>query len=280
MQVGVKELYVANSVQHALELKQGHPEARWLFAGTDVLPVLRDGIPAFSVLIDLTKMQDLPNKISYQDNVLCIGALATHDKIANDPIVCKLFPALAQACRGVGSIQIRHRASIAGNMGNASPAADSVPPLVATGAKIICKTLKGDVEIPAEEFFEGPRKTKLPEGGLITEIRIPIPEGGWSGSYEKVGGRNALTISIASVAVIHSTQTGYRVAYGSVGPKPLRGSNTEEVLNAGICYGGALNDAVNQDINPINDVRATQEYRKEVCCNLVWKAVNLLETSI
>ena len=280
MQVGVKELYVAESIQHALELKKNHPEARWLFAGTDIMPVLRDNIPAFSVLIDLTKMNDLPNSIEYKQNCLYIGAMATHDKIANNPLVCQIFPALAQACRGVGSVQIRHRASIAGNMGNASPAADSVPPLVAAGAWVICQTLDGTTEIPAEELFLAPRKTKLPENGLITGIRIPIPAEGWKGSYEKVGGRNALTISIASVAVLHSSETGYRVAYGSVGPTPLRGKNTEAVLNSGIAYGGALNDAVNLDIHPIDDVRATEAYRKEVCSNLVWKAVHLLGTSV
>ena len=280
MKVGVKELYVADSVRHALELKQSHPEARWLFAGTDVMPLLRDGVPAFSVLIDLTKMQDIPNAIEYKQNCLYIGAMATHDKIANDPLVCELFPTLAQACRGVGSIQIRHRASIAGNLGNASPAADSAPPMVAAGAWVICQTLDGTTEISAEEFFLAPRKTKLPENGLITCIRIPIPEGGWKGSYEKVGGRNALTISIASVAVIHSTETGYRVAYGSVGPTPLRGKNSESLLNSDIIYDGALNEAVNLDIHPIDDVRATKEYRKEVCSNLVWKAVHLLGASI
>ena len=280
MQVGVKELYVAKSVQHALELKQAHPEARWLFAGTDVMPVLRDGVPVFSILIDLTRMKDLPNEIKFEQGCLTIGAMATHDKIANHPLVLEHFPALAQACRGVGSIQIRHRACIAGNMGNASPAADSVPPLIAAGAMVICQTLDGKSEIPADEFFLAPRKTKLPEGGMIVGIRIPIPEGGWCGSYEKVGGRNALTISIASVAVLHSVSTGYRVAYGSVGPKPLRGSHTEAVLNAGIGYGGALREGVNQDIHPIDDVRATEAYRKEVCSNLVWKAVNELGANL
>ena len=89
-----------------------------------------------------------------------------------------------------------------------------------------------------------------------------------------------MTISIASVAVIHSTETGYRVAYGSVGPTPLRGKNSESLLNSDIIYDGALNEAVNLDIHPIDDVRATKEYRKEVCSNLVWKAVHLLGASI
>lgn len=269
----VDKILIPNTIDEAVQMTKLEPDARLLFAGTDIVPQLRDHVPGLTKLIDLTKLADLPDEITFDGENLLIGGMATHKKIAADENVRKYLPALAEACGGVGSAQIRARACIAGNLANASPACDSAPALMAADAVILYQNVDGKCELPMSEFFLGPRRIGIGRSAVITGIRIPIPEGGYQGGYYKVGGRTALTIAMASAAVLYSKEAGYRVAYGSVGPKPMRGTNTEEYLNHGGRDVDLLEKAVLADISPIDDIRASGEYRKMICVNMLRKAV-------
>ncbi len=273
MNLDIEKIYVPKDLDEAVRMMQEDPEARLLFAGTDVVAQLRDHVPGLSRLIDLTKLADMPDQITFDGETLFIGGMCTHKQIASDELVNRYFPALAEASDGVGSAQIRARACIAGNLANASPACDTAPALLAAGAAVVYRNAEGEGEIPMADFFLGPRRIAIGRNAIITGLKIPVPEGGWKGHYYKVGGRTALTIAICSTAVIFSEKTGWQVAYGSVGPKTLRGVRTEEALNAGEPVSDeALKEAVFADVTPIDDVRASAQYRKLVCANLVWQA--------
>jgi len=269
----IDDVYIADSLEKALSFKHDHPDYRWICGGTDVVPALRDGSPVYQKLIDINQLRPSLDYIRQDGGVLRIGALTEHKKIALNEVVRTVFPALAKACGSVGSAQIRVRASLAGNLANASPAADSAPALLAAEAVIQYQTAQGKGSIPIAEFFLGPRRISLPADGLITEIAIPVPKDGWKGDYYKVGARAALTIAIASAAVLYSEETGYRAAFGSVGPTVLPGPETKKVLDEGRTDRKSISEAVRKDVRPIDDVRASAEYRRLVCSNLVWMAV-------
>jgi CO/xanthine dehydrogenase FAD-binding subunit len=202
-----ERVYTPGSLNEALGLLQT-PGIRPIAAGTDILPAARDGAYAGITLLDLSPLRNGLSYIRFEDDRLKIGALTTHAAIAASPLVLEKAPVLASACGQLGSVQIRNRATLGGNVVHASPAADSVPFLVAAGASVVVQTSDGASEMPVADFLVGPRRTRLPPGGLVTEIIVPVPKGGWRGVYYKVGGRTSLTIAIVSVAVLKSRTTG------------------------------------------------------------------------
>ena len=240
--------------------------------GTDVLPAVRDGRLKDICLLDLDYLKDDLGKIYESGGCLHVGALATHDGIVHSELVNKKFKVLAQACQKIGSAQIRKRATIGGNIVNASPAADSVPALLAAKARVCVKSGKGERQIPLGDFLKGPGRTDLKKGEILTEVCIPLPAGGgrWQGEYMKVGGRSALVISIAGAAVLRTPEGEFRVACGSVGPTVLRAERTEQIMNRGNVSLEKIKEALEQDISPIDDVRASGRYRKMVMANMLW----------
>ncbi len=264
-----KHVYTPGSLREALTMLQT-PDVRPIAAGTDILPAAREGAHDGISLLDLMPLQGELSAIRFDDGCLRIGALATHTAIAGSALVREKAPVLAAACGQIGSVQIRNRATLGGNVVHASPAADSVPFLVAAGASVVMQTLSGTTELPIGDFLLGPRKTALPSGALVTEIVIPIPDGGWQGVYYKVGGRTALTIAIVSVAMLRSGDD-WRVAYGSMSAKINRCTPVERVLaDSSTLDKSAIDTVVRQTLKPISDVRAGSEYRLTVASNLTW----------
>ncbi len=264
-----KQVYSPGSITEALEILQ-KPDIKPIAAGTDIIPAARDGALSELSLLDLTPLQDELSSIRFDNGCLKIGAMATHAAIAESPLVQENAPVLAAACSQIGSVQIRNRATLGGNVVHASPAADSVPFLTAAGASVVIKTTDGTFEIPIADFLIGPRQTALPAGGLVTEIRIPIPEGGWQGIYHKVGGRTSLTIAIVSVAMLKNG-SDWRVAYGSMSAKIARSGPIEAFLASGAAGDQcAVADVIKKTLRPISDVRAGSEYRLTVAANLTW----------
>lgn len=265
--LNVNKYMVAKDLEEALQLKKQFPQARYLAGGTDILPLIRNGSGEFTCLIDLNRMSNRPDQVTIEKNALRLGGMVTHEMISTNAIIKQHFPTLAMACEQIGSKQIRTRGTLAGNLQNASPAADSAPPLVAAEAEIFYLTNEGIGEMPISEFYVGPGKTNLPGDAIITEIVIPLPESGWQGAYFKVGGREAMTIAIASAVILLSKETGYRVAFGSVSPTVVQARRTQAVLNSGLNSLDDLSQAIDEDICPINDVRATEKYRRLICSN-------------
>ena len=265
-----KQIYMPKNIDEALACLQNE-DAIPLSAGTDIVPALRDGILSDISLVDLHHLNEL-NYIDYHDGCMHIGAMATHADISRHPDIQTKIPALAYACGLVGSAQIRNRATIGGNIGNASPAADSVPVLVAARSQVVLQTKKEKQTMLLSDFLVAPRRTKLPKGGLITEVIIPVPDGGWQGGYYKVGGRTSLTIAIVSCALLYDEKFGCRVAYGSMSPRIKREPLIEQfLLDNKTASKNELDKIAAESLAPISDVRAASEYRLAVAANLLWQ---------
>ena len=182
------------------------------------------------------------------------------------------------AAAQVGAPQIRNRGTVGGNIISASPAADSVPALMALDAKVVLKSMSGERVVTLAEFMKGPGRTDLQPGELMTEVIIP--KGNGKSTFSKVGKRNALAIAICNQAVYMETENGkikeVRVAMGSVAPTAVRAYRVEEmlkgteesVLDSGE-FKAALKEALLKDICPINDVRASKEYRQSVAFRML-----------
>ena len=189
------------------------------------------------------------------------------------------------AASEVGAPQIRNRGTVGGNIVSASPAADSVPALLALDAKVVLKSKQGERVAELCKFMKGPGKTDLLSGELMTEIIIP--EGSGRSVFSKVGKRNALAIAICNQAVYMETENGkikeIRIALGSVAPTAVRATNaeallkgTEEVALDNCEFKNALKEALLKDICPIDDVRATKEYRQSVAFRMLINNVKRL----
>ncbi len=264
-----KEIVMAKSMEEALDYLQNENTIP-LAAGTDIVPALRDGLLPEISLVDLHHLSNELNDIKYQDGCIHIGAMATHAEISRYPDVMAKIPMLAYACGLIGSAQIRNRATIGGNIGNASPAADSVPVLVAAGSEVEFRTKDEKRTMLLADFMVAPRKTELPRGALITKIIVPIPEGGWKGGYYKVGGRTSLTIAIVSCALLYNKKAGCRVAYGSMSPRIRRIGELEKFLSQSKTQ-KQFQEKVGGLLSPISDVRASADYRLTVAANLLFQ---------
>ena len=244
--------------------------------GTDLLVQLRAGA-SVERFVDVTNLADAPPVVEDQGDVLVVSALAP----LSDLVRCLAgrLPALAQAAAVFASWQIRNRATIGGNLANASPAADTVPPLVVADARLQLRC--GGVErlVSAEEFALGPRKTVLQPGEWIRTIRIPKPSG--TDGFRKLGARAAMAISISSLAWRwHRRADGsiseVRLAAGAVAPTVRRCRATEAALEGtrpGAESAAAAARLLQQEISPIDDVRASRWFRREVTSGLLIEAL-------
>jgi len=265
------------SLEDALEiLAQRAGEVRPLAGGTDVLVRAKDGLLDRGALFDLTAVPEIKG-IQEQDGHLWIGAAATHAEMLRSPLVARDVPALPAACAVIGGPQIRNRGTLGGNLANASPAADTVPALYVADAVVEIASVSGRRDVPITEFFVGPRQSVLAPDELILGVRVPRREGA-RGVFLRLGQRQAQAISKVSVAVAMSFRDGrpdwVRVALGAVAPTVVRAPETEKALMGG--GWDALQRAkaaVRQEVRPIDDLRSTAAYRREMAAVLLERAV-------
>jgi carbon-monoxide dehydrogenase medium subunit len=252
-------------LDHALDLLTEHgSSARLLAGGTDLLVRLNQSPAPAQVVIDLKKIPGLNEGIVETDGSLRIGALVVMREIINDARIRCHFPALVQAARVVGSVQIRNRATLAGNICNASPAADTAPPLLVYGATINLVARDGRRSVPINDFFTGPRQTALRSGELVESIDLPIPEPGTRAAFQRITRRKGVDLAIVNLccAVLPNRET--RFAFGAVGPRPFLVSDTTGALASPHTDTAAKDVLLRQMIahaRPISDVRGTREYR-------------------
>ncbi len=277
--IAVKEVFKAHSVREALELRRDHPESEYIAGGTDVLVKVRAGkYQGDLTLIDLSSLRDELAYIRKEEGNIVIGALTTHSEAAASELLKQYVPGLCAGCAVVGSTQIRNHATLGGNIGNASPAADSVPSLIALDAAITLMRMDSDGEIVEydlllEEFFNRRRGRMYIPGELIAKITIPDIAGIEACTYRKVGARSALAIAIASCALVKKTGR-FQVAFGSMSYMVSRLTELEEVLNGAELTEKKVRECIEQSMFPIDDVRASAKYRTEVCGGML---VSLLE---
>ena len=252
------------------------PEVRILAGGTDFYPALGDRKPAWPVL-DLTAIPELRG-IEIGPERIRIGAAATWTEVIRTPLP-RAFDALKAAAREVGSVQIQNRATVAGNLCNASPAADGVPPLLALDAEIELLSARGERRVPLASFITGNRKTVREAGEIVTALLVPRTIEGPS-AFLKLGARRYLVISIAMVAAILEADAAgrvgqARVAVGSCSPVAKRLTRLErDLVGAHLAEIGRCVEPRHLEVlSPIDDLRGTAEYRRDAARTLVARAL-------
>jgi len=245
--------------------------------GTDLYPALAGGA-APSGLVDLTRIPALRG-IARGPSGWRIGAATTWAEVARAPLP-PAFDGLRAAAREVGSVQIQNAATVAGNLVNASPAADGVPPLLTLAAGLVLRSAGGTRRVALDAFLLGPRRTALAPGEIVAAIEVPAPPAGARAAFVKLGQRRYLVISVAMAAVLvwpdaQGRIAGARIAVGSCAPVARRLPALEAVL-AGRPWGEAglpADPALYAPLAPVDDVRGSAAYRAAAVPELVARAL-------
>ena len=267
------------SLAHALELLQsangaGRPTP--IAGGTDLLVALNAGTHPGQSFLDLWNLFELRG-IRAGGSAVRLGALTTFTGIRRHPLLARRLPSLTAAAAEVGALQIQNRATLAGNIANASPAGDSLPVLLAHDAVIHARSVRGERAIPFETLYRGYRELTLAADELITAIELPFAAAGTFSAFRKVGTRRAQSISkVVFSGTLHRDRAGrvdhVRLAFGSVAPVTLRARNAEAALLGRAPARAALaaaRAALSADIAPIDDIRSERDYRVDVAGNLL-----------
>jgi carbon-monoxide dehydrogenase medium subunit len=249
----------------ALALLDEHgPAAAVLAGGTDLVVAIRNGAIAPQVVVDVKRIAELAPEIDLTGSRLRIGATTLMADVERNKRVRATFPALADAAATVGSVQIRNRATVVGNICHASPAADTVPPLLIYGAEVNIKGARGTRRMPLAEFLVGPGRTALERGELVTSIDVPVGPPGHREAFAKVTRRRGVDLATVNLACMVDTQGRTQFAYGAVGPRAFLIADESGVL-ADLSAPEATRERVLSDLlthaSPISDVRASREYR-------------------
>lgn len=261
---------LAASLAEALAALAADPELVPMAGGTDLL-VHWPQHPELHRLsyLDLSAVQELrPHR--WEEDELVLGGLTTYWDIIEDRRAWSELPLLIDAARQVGSVQIQARGTWAGNIVNASPAADGVPVLMAYDAIVVLDSSRGRSEVPLSDFYSGYKKMRRSPDELVTGIRVPLRRYDVQ-IFEKVGSRRAQAITKVGVAVTRSA-AGWRVVANSVAPVVCRCPSVERLLEEGAPVSGPddLLPAIRRDVSPIDDVRSTAEYRETVLARLLY----------
>jgi len=277
------QYFTPQKIEKALEILARYgKEIKVIAGGTDLLIQYYDRLYEINGWLDLKNIKEL-KEIKIHQNQMEIGAMVTHAQLEKSAEIKKYFPVLGKAAADIGSPQIRNRGTIGGNIVNASPAGDLLSPLMAYDAQFKLLSVQKEAIISAEEFFIGPKKTLLEPAQLLTQIILPLPSERTYGSWIKIGKRKALIIATITMALVvemaedNKTVKDVRTCLGSVAPTPIEikeirkkmvGKNLEQLDFA------ELGQIVEDKISPIDDIRGTREYRKDVAKEIM---INALE---
>ncbi len=245
-------------------LREHGPEASLLTGGTDLIIRIRKGKTAPRIVIDLKQVKELQSNIIEADSLLRIGALAVIADIVEDHCVQRYFPALTDAASTVGSVQIRNRATLAGNICNASPAADTAPALLVYEARVNIVGPLGKRSVPVSEFFLGPGQTVLQHDELVESIDLPIPRKKTGASFARLTRRRGVDLATLNACCLVKASGTTLFAYGAVGPRPLLFTDDSGILansNGDRQEKEQVLQRLITSTNPISDVRASREYR-------------------
>jgi CO/xanthine dehydrogenase FAD-binding subunit len=251
----------------ALEAKAAQPDAVPIAGGTDVMVELNFDKHRPAALLDLTRVEELA-QWSFDDGRVRLGAGVTYARVISE--LGHVLPGLAMASRTVGSPQIRNRGTVGGNLGAASPAGDSHPPLLAADAEVEIASVRGVRRLPVTEFYTGVKRNALEPDELIAAVWITPPTG--AEQFSKIGTRNAMVISVAAFGIaLHPDRRAVGTGIGSAAPTPRRAPDAEQFAAAHLDWDGrgTLDDTVVHEFgelvkaaaSPIDDVRGTAAYR-------------------
>lgn len=252
----------------------------WLLAGgTDLIVQLRTGRKLADVVVDIKKIPEL-NVLTVDANGLTLGAAVPCYRIYQDAAVRKSYPALVEVASLIGGTQIQGRASIGGNLCNAAPSADSIPLLIAMGARANIAGPNGTRQVAVEDFCVSPGKNCMTAGELLVSISIPAPKSGGGAHYLRFIPRNEMDIAVAGagawVEMTNGTIQSARVALASVAPTPLFVREVSDFLAGRAATEDNLRQAgelARQAAKPISDMRGPAEYRRHLCSVLTRRAL-------
>lgn len=271
-------------VDEVIQLLTGkNGDARILAGGTDLLVQLREGRRKARLVIDVKNIPELTQITFDPKNGLRIGAAASCSQFCSDPNVSKHYSGLVDAVKLIGGVQIQNRASVGGNLCNASPAADAIPALIVHEAVCHIAGPDGTRTLPAEDFCVAPGKNAMQAGEFLTSITIPTPKGKFGAGYLRFIPRNEMDIAVvgAGTSVVLDKDgnkfVSARIALGAVAPTPLLASEAgdflaeKDITRENIKEAARMAQAI---ARPITDLRGTAEHRKHLCAVLVERALN------
>ena len=278
------EFYAAKNSNDAVALLAQHgPSVKVVAGGTDLLADLKFAPASHHprVVVDISRVDELRG-IEITDAGLRIGSLVTHTEIMRSPIISDLFPALQDAAHTIGAVQTRNLGTLGGNLVTAVPSVDSGPTLVALDAIVTLVGPEGRRQLPLSEFFVGPRKTALKPAELLAEITVPKENLGKPTHFLKFGLRKGQALALVNVAASfwpdwdNETFREPRVALGAVAPKVIRSESAEKFLAGEEITSDTMAEAgrlAAGDAKPINDMRASAQYRRDLVAVLTKRAL-------
>ena len=280
----LKHYYTVTGVEEALQLLDRlGPRARIVAGGTDIIIEMERGLrPGVDTLIDISRVPGL-DAISQRDGRVHLGPLVTHNHVVGSELMAAAAFPLAQAAWSVGAPQIRNRGTVAGNVMTASPANDTISPLMALDATVTLRALSGERTLPLADFYQGVRKTVARPDELLVDIAFAPLATDERGAFLKLGLRRAQAISVINLAVILGLEGARvrraRVALGSVAPTVIRATEAEAYLQGRSLTAETTAEAARLTAaaaTPIDDVRGTAAYRSEMVRVLVRRALRAL----
>jgi aerobic carbon-monoxide dehydrogenase medium subunit len=275
------DYFEPTTLQEAVSLLDRYGSAASVLAGgTDLLVEIKEQIRRPDYVINIKKIPSL-DRLSFDERSgLRIGALVTVRQVESSGIVGERYPSLQHAAREIGSIQVRNRATVVGNICRASPSADTLPPLMAHAAKVTIFGPDGERVVPLEEFVTGPGRTVLAPHEIVTEVVVPTPAADVATVYIKHGRRKAMELATVGVAVSLARNEDLcrdvRIVLGAVAPTPIRARKAEALLRGErlkLAMVAAAAQAAMEESRPISNVRSSAEYRRDMVKVLVGRAI-------
>jgi CO/xanthine dehydrogenase FAD-binding subunit len=256
---------------------QQYPNGCKLLAGgTDLLVRLKSGRITPKAVIDIKAIPEIRGLIERLGETYVIGALTLMADLESDPIIKKIYPALTEAVHNVGSVQIRNRATIAGNLCNASPAADSAPALLIYNALLICLSPRGERTLPLQHFITGPGKTALASDEIVKQIVLPVPPSNQAAAFARLTRRKGVDLATINLCCQVDTNGVTRFVLGAVGPVPVIVEEKDGILASSTESDAAKRACIEtlmQKATPITDVRASKEYRQAMLSVLGYRVL-------
>lgn len=268
------------TIQDAAQLLAAHPDARMLAGGTDLLPQLRAGRRPTSLVVDIKKIPELSALTLDPAGNLVLGAAVPCHRVYEDLRIRRQFPSLAEVASIIGGIPIQGRASIGGNLCNASPSADSIPLLIALNATAEIAGPSGSRSLPVDQFCVAPGRNALQPGEFLVSVHIPALPPHSGSHYLRFIPRNEMDIAVVGVGVAVTLSNGLiqsaRIALGAVAPTPILATEASQSLTGKAPTTETLEEAAalaTRSISPISDMRGTAEYRRHVTGVLTRRAL-------
>ena len=243
--------------------------------GTDLLVQIKEGQIQPQRVIDVKGIHEIDG-LSVPGEALSIGSLTTIRTLETSPVTCEKVALLAKAAARLGSVQVRNRATVGGNLCNASPSAEMAPALLALDAQAEIYGKAGTRTVDLDGFFLGPGMTNLGDGEILTSLKIPLAGNRQGSVYDRVSARNAMDLAVVSVAVLLGLDgdekiVKARIAFGAVAPTPIRMPAVEKQLEGNVLSDELVLESAElaaQACQPISDLRASANYRREMVKNL------------